>query len=52
MKLTLFLLTVLLLTACGDDPYRNLYNGIRDSNDAKRSPNERAVAPAPSYDNY
>lgn len=45
------LLSVLLLSACAD-PARNLYEGIKASNDAKRTPQERAMTPAPSYDAY
>jgi hypothetical protein len=52
MKRILFLLIVLFLTACGEDPYRNLYEGIKSNNDAKRTPTERANQPAPSYDSY
>lgn len=52
MKRILFLMFVLLLTACGEDPYRNLYEGIKSNNDAKRTPTERATTPAPSYDEY
>ncbi len=51
MKRILFLLTALLLVACSDPP-RNLYDGIKNNNDAKRSPNERAMTPTPSYDEY
>jgi hypothetical protein len=47
----LILLTALWLAACSD-PYRNLYDGIQTNNDAKRSPNERAISPTPSYDEY
>ena len=46
------LLFALLLTACAEDPYRNLYEGIKGNNEAKRTPNERATAPAPGYDSY
>jgi hypothetical protein len=52
MKRLLSMSIVMLLAACGDDPYRNLYNGISSNNDAKRSAAERAAAPAPSYDSY
>ncbi len=45
------LLAVLVMTGCSD-PTRNLYDGIRSSNDAKRTPDERAMTPAPSYDEY
>ncbi len=51
MKYLLILVAALLLAACSD-PYRNLYEGIQTNNDAKRSPTERAVSPAPSYDEY
>lgn len=51
MQRTLLLLAALTLSACAD-PARNLYEGIKSSNDAKRSPNERAVSPAPNYDEY
>ena len=44
-------LTVLTLSACAD-PARNLYEGIKSSNDAKRTPEERAISPTPSYDEY
>ncbi len=45
------LLAVLVMTACSD-PARSLYEGIKSSNDAKRTPDERAMTPAPSYDEY
>ncbi len=51
MRYQLILLTALLLAACAD-PYRNLYDGIQNNNDAKRSPSERAISPTPSYDEY
>jgi hypothetical protein len=51
MKHLLFFLAALLLTACAD-PSRNLYDGIKGNNDAKRTPNERSAAPSPSYDEY
>lgn len=47
----LFLLAVLGLAACSD-PSRNLFDGIKANNDARRTPNERAMTPAPSYDEY
>jgi hypothetical protein len=52
MKRMLPLIVVLLLTACSEDPYRGLYDGIKGNNDAKRTPTERASSPAPSYDEY
>lgn len=51
MKRTLLLLAVLGLTACSD-PSRNLYEGIKSHNDARRPPAERAMTPAPDYDEY
>ncbi|MFA6119949.1 MAG: hypothetical protein WCT35_09065 [Sideroxydans sp.] len=50
MKL-LWTFSALVLVGCAD-PARNLYEGIKASNDAKRTPNEQAVTPAPSYDTY
>lgn len=44
-------LAILSLTACAD-PERNLYEGIKSNNEARRSPNERAMTPAPTYDDY
>lgn len=51
MKGLLVVMAVLVLSACAD-PARNLYDGIKANNDAKRSPNERSMTPAPSYDQY
>jgi hypothetical protein len=51
MKHIFFLLVALLLAACSD-PSRNLYDGIKSNNEAKRSPNERSASPSPSYDEY
>ena len=45
-------LTALLLAACTGDPYQGVYEGIKGNNDAKRTPNERAMTPAPSYAEY
>jgi hypothetical protein len=45
------LLATLLLSACAD-PMHNLYEGIKASNDAQRTPQERAMDPAPNYDAY
>jgi uncharacterized lipoprotein len=52
MKRILIAMTVLLLAACSSDPYQGVYEGIKSNSDAKRSPNERAMTPAPSYDEY
>ena len=51
MKRLLVLPIALLLVACAD-PARNLYDGIKNNNDAKRSPSDRAMSPTPSYDEY
>jgi hypothetical protein len=45
------LLALLLLAGCAD-PAHNLYVGIRQSNDAKRTPQDRAMQPAPDHDSY
>ncbi len=52
MKASLFLLTAILLVACTNDPYQGVYEGIKNNNEAKRTPNERAIFPTPSYDKY
>lgn len=49
--LGLTILFGLMLTACRD-PYQNLYEGIKSQNEARRTPQERAMTPAPSYDTY
>lgn len=51
MRFLLVVFAALLLTACAD-PERNLYEGIKGHSDAKRTPNERAISPTPSYDEY
>lgn len=51
MRHILLLLAVLGLGACSD-PSRNLYEGIKANNEARRSPTERAMTPAPGYDEY
>lgn len=51
MRYLFAILTTLALTACADAD-RNLYDGIKANNEAKRSPNERAMTPAPTYDEY
>lgn len=40
------------LSACSSDPYQGVYEGIKAQNEAKRTPQERAMNPAPSYDEY
>ena len=51
MRRYALLLSALALSACAD-PARNLYEGIKSNSDAQRSPSERAITPAPSYDEY
>ena len=51
MRYLTAILALLALAACAD-PSRNLYEGIKASNEAKRTPNERAMTPAPGYDQY
>lgn len=48
----LCLLATAALSACSSDPYQGLYEGIKAQNEAKRTPQERAMNPAPSYDEY
>ena len=52
MKYLLVLLVTLSVTACSEDPYRHLYDGIKANNDAKRTPTDRATSPSPNYDDY
>ncbi len=47
----LLILLPLLLASCAD-PARNLYQGIQSQQEAQRTPQERALSPAPSYDQY
>jgi hypothetical protein len=52
-KFTLLILfTAIFLTACNNDPYRGLYEGIKNQNELKKTPQEREINPAPSYDAY
>ncbi len=41
-----------LLTACSGDPYRGVYEGIKAQKEARKTPQERAMTPEPSYDTY
>jgi hypothetical protein len=45
-------LSALLFFAGCADPAHNLYEGIKQSSDAQRTPMERATQPAPDYDTY
>jgi len=51
-KIVLTVLSGLLLSACSSDPYQGLYEGIKSQNEAKRTTQEKAMVPAPSYDAY
>lgn len=51
LRYTVAMLLGLALAGCAD-PERNLYEGIKANNDAQRTPYERAISPAPSYDQY
>jgi hypothetical protein len=45
------LLSCIAMAGC-DDPARNLFEGIRNNNEAHRTPEQREMQPAPSYDQY
>jgi hypothetical protein len=48
----LFLHATFCLSACANDPYQGLYEGIKSQNESKKTPQERQMNPAPSYDAY
>jgi hypothetical protein len=48
----LILLSCGSLSACGNDPYQGYYEGIKNQNELKKTPQERAMNPSPSYDTY
>ncbi|MDP2805803.1 MAG: hypothetical protein Q8O24_07650 [Gallionellaceae bacterium] len=52
IKIVLATLSCLMLSACSSDPYQGLYEGIKQQNESRRTPQEKAMTPAPSYDNY
>jgi hypothetical protein len=45
-------MAAILLTACNNDPYRAVYEGIKMQNEANKTPQEREANPSPSYDAY
>ena len=51
MKLLTVSILLLMLAACAD-PARNVYEGIQLNKDIQQSPQERAMKPTPSYDQY
>ena len=48
----LIFLAVIFLTACSNDPYQGLYEGIKNHNESKKTPQEQEMNPAPSYNTY
>lgn len=45
-------LLCLILSGCGSDPYRGVYEAVKSRNESMQSPTERSVTPTPSYDTY
>ncbi|MFM2397520.1 MAG: hypothetical protein RLZZ144_770 [Pseudomonadota bacterium] len=50
MKLFWVIILLSGLAACTS--YQAIYGGIKNNNDAQRTPNERANNPTPTYDQY
>ena len=46
------LLAGICLASCAKDPYQGLYEGIKNQNDLKKTPQERELNPTPSYDAF
>jgi hypothetical protein len=42
----------LLISGCASDPYRRVYETIRNREDGFKSPAERAMTPTPNYGTY
>jgi len=40
------------MAGCSSNVNRAFYEGIKNQNEAYKTPNERAMNPAPSYDSY
>ncbi len=52
-KLLFFvLLSSFCLGACSNDPYQGVYEGIKNQNESKKTPQEKELNPTPSYDAY
>lgn len=49
---TAILVMCICLAGCTESPYKRVYEGINNRNDAFKSPCERAMAPPPSYISY
>jgi hypothetical protein len=48
----IILVFLLLLSGCGNDPYRRVYETIRNRDDGFKSSAERALSPTPNYGTY
>ena len=46
------LLLIPLVAACGADPYKRVYENIKNREDNFKSPGERALTPTPNYEIY
>ena len=49
---TIIILLLTLMSACSNNVNQRLYEGIKRQNEVNKSPVERAMTPAPSYDAY
>lgn len=48
-----YLLAIVMLTGCTANPYRAIYEGIKQQQEVVKSPRERTLStPLPSYDAY
>jgi hypothetical protein len=52
LSILISLTAAFLTAACSNDPYRGLYEGIKNQNESKKSPQEREMNPSPGYDAY
>lgn len=48
----LILPTLILVAGCSSNVNRAFYEGIKNQNEAYKTPNERAMNPTPSFDTY
>jgi len=51
LTMRIILIILIFISGCAD-PYRAVYEGVRNRDEAVRSPSERAVKPIPSYEEY
>ncbi len=49
---SLIFLTLILMAGCSSNANRAFYDGIKNQNEAYKTPAERALNPSPSYDAY